>query len=164
MQKRIFFGSALVLLISLPFPMCFYYKQTVNSVVYVDNLKLFNEFKMTKELKEKGEKELKFKNDQLDSIQFLLKIAPDERTKSLLMQRIIAHKQEVDEFESNFTQSNTDRIWSRMSLYSKEFAELNGYDFIISSDGGRSLLYGKKNKDVTLLLLNFINKKYEGFQ
>nr|WP_291128484.1 OmpH family outer membrane protein [Flavobacterium sp. UBA7682] len=135
-----------------------------SSVVYVNNKKIFTEFNMTKELKTAGEKQLEFKNSQLDTIQFLLKNAPDEATNSLLMQRFIDKKHEVEEFQNNFTQSNSEKIWGRISTYAKDFAELNGYELIIDSDGKKTVLYGEKGKDVTLPLLNYINKKYEGFQ
>lgn len=163
MQKRIFFCSFLLLL-SIAAILYVYCQKSNSSIVYVDSNKLFTDFKMTKELKIAGEKELKFKNSQLDSLKFLLNVAHDENSKSALMQRFVSQKQSIDEFQRDYIQSNSEKIWSRISTYSKDFAESKGYDIIIGSNGKEQLLYGKKEKDITVLLLNFINKKYEGFQ
>jgi outer membrane protein len=119
---------------------------------------------MTKELKLTGEKELKFKNSQLDSLQYLLKIATDDKSKSALMQQFIHQKQFIYEFQRDYIQSNSEKIWGRISTYTKDFAESKGYDIIIGSNGKEQLIYGKKDKDITKPLLDYINKKYEGFQ
>jgi Skp family chaperone for outer membrane proteins len=141
-----------------------YFKNSNNSIVYVDSHKLFEEFKMTKEIKEAGEKKLRFKKHQLDSLQFLLKTVEDNDTRSVIMQQFINQKQIIEEFQLNYSQSNSDKIWERISNYSKDFAELKHYDLIIGSNGKEQLLYGKKDMNVTVLLLDYLNKKYEGFQ
>ena len=163
MQKRIFF-SCFLLLLSLSVILFVYIQKSNSTIVYVDNNKLFNDFKMTKELKDKGEKELRFKNTQLDSLQFLLKITSDENSKSEIMQRFIHQKQDIDEFQQHYIQLNSDKIWSRISEYTKNFSELKGYTIVIGSNGKQNVLYGVREKDITVPLLNFINKKYEGFQ
>ncbi|WP_162126059.1 OmpH family outer membrane protein [Flavobacterium phycosphaerae] len=141
-----------------------YFKNANNSIVYVDNYKLFEGFRMTKELKEAGEKELRFKKIQLDSLQFLLNKAADNTSRSAIMQQLINQKQAIEEFQSNYSQSNSEKIWERISNYTKDFAELKHYDLVIGSNGKEQLLYGKKDKDVTVLLLDYLNKRYEGFQ
>lgn len=163
MQRRILFICfTLVLVLNIVFFV--FYMKSIPSIVYVDSNKLFTDFKMTKELKVKGEKELQFKNHQLDSLQFLLKTTVDNHTRTGILQQLINQKQILEEFQLNYSQLNSEKIMERISIYTKDFAELNNYDLIIGSNGKQQLLYGKKDKDVTILLLNYLNKKYEGFQ
>ena len=162
MQKRIFFSCFLILL-SLNVVFFLYFRKSDNSIVYVDSNQLFSGFKMTKELKNAGEKELRLKNAQIDSLQTSLKLAADDNYKSFIIKQLISKKQEIDEFEKEYAQLNSEKIWSRIDAYTKDFGEAKGYDFIIGSNGKGQLFYGKKEKDVTKLLLNYINKKYEGF-
>jgi len=154
----------LLLVLSLNFIFFVFYKKSIPSIVYVDSNKLFTEFKMTKELKIKGEKELQFKKHQLDSLQFLLKATVDNDRRSAILQQLINEKQIIEEFQLNYSQLNSEKIMERISIYTKDFAELNDYDLIIGSRGKDQLLYGKKDKDVTVLLLQYLNEKYEGFQ
>lgn len=162
MQKRIFFSSFLFLSFFAVI-LFVYFKKSNPPIVYVDSNALFNNFQMTKELKIDGEKELRMKTNQIDSLQNLLKSVSDENTKSLLIQRLISKKQEVEAFQNEFTQLNTQKIWAKIDTYTKDFAEAEDYDFIIGFNRKEQLLYGKKDKDITKLLLNYINKKYEGF-
>jgi|SRR6218665_2317388 len=163
MHNRIIMGS-LLLIISIS-AILFIYSQKYNpTIAYVDSGKLFTDFNMTKELRKSGEKEIKNQERKLDSLQIVLTNTADQASKSLLIQQIIKQRQEIDEFHLSFSQQNSEKIWSRISLYTKEFAESNKFEMIIGADGNQQVLYCSKEKDVTLLLLSFINKKYEGFQ
>ncbi len=162
MQKRIFFISFL-LIAFFTIILFGYIQKSSSSIVYVDSNTLFNDFQMTRELKTDGEKELRRKTSQIDSLQNLLQSASDENTKSFLLQSIISKKQEIEAFQNEFTQLSTQKIWSKIDTYTKDFAEAEDYDFIIGFNRKEQLLYGKKDKDITKLLLNYINKKYEGF-
>ncbi len=163
MQKRNLF-ICLLLFLSLSVVFFVFYKKSVNSIVYANSEALFSEFRMTHELKVAGEKELRIKNSQIDSLQNLLRLTADESSKSALIEILINKRQEVDEFHNQFIQSNSQKIWLRIAAYSNDYATLKGYELILNSNNNQTVLAGNKNKDVTKELLNFINKKYEGFQ
>jgi len=118
---------------------------------------------MTKELKLAGEKEIRLKNSQIDSLRNLVSLTSGETSKSVLIEQLINKKQEIAEFENQYTQLNSQKIWSRIAVYSSDYAKLKGYDFILNSNNNQTVLAGNKDKDVTKELLNFINEKYEGF-
>lgn len=162
MPKKILI--ALLIFISLLTGFSIYhFKKSENTIVYVNSQKLFDEFKMTQELKLAGEKELRIKKHQLDSLQVELKNGTDNSSRSVIMQQLINQKQIVEEFQVRYSQLNSEKIWNRISKYTEDFATSNNFDFIISSNGKEQLLYGKKSKDVTVVLLQYINKRYEGY-
>jgi outer membrane protein len=162
MPKKILF--ALLIFISLLTGFSIYhFKKSENSIAYVDSQKLFDEFKMTQELKLAGEQELRLKKHQLDSLQIELKNGTDNSTRSVIMQQLINQKQILEEFQARYSQLNSEKIWNRISSYTQDFANSNNFDFIIGSNGKQQLLYGKKSKDVTETLLQYINKRYEGY-
>lgn len=161
MRKRILLISLLSLL-SIATVLVIYYVKSNTSIAYVDNSKLFADFKMTKELKNTVEKELQFKNSQLDSLQLLLKLTSDQDLRSSIMQRLITQQQAIEDYQKNFIDSNSAKIWSRIEAYSKDFARKNDYDIIIGSQYKGDILYGEDKLNVTVQLLDFINKKYDG--
>lgn len=161
MRKRILLISILSLL-SIATVLVIYYKKSTTSIAYVDSSKLFTDFKMTKELRLAGEKELKFKNAQLDSLQLLLKTVYDPDSRSAIMRSLINQQQLIADYQNNFTATNSEKIWSRIEAYSKDFARKNDYDIIIGSQYKGDILYGEDKLNVTVQLLDFINKKYDG--
>lgn len=139
-----------------------YFTKSSNSIVYVDNLKLFNEFRMTKELKKEGEKEISEIKKQIDSLSIKIGLTSSEIEKSALIQEIISRRQYVEEFQTNFTQTNSDKIWSRIESYSKDYAEKNHVELIVGSQFKGDVIYGAAKINETEKLLIFINNKYEG--
>lgn len=163
MPSKSFFFSIVVLSIIIAMMVVFFVKiNSIDKVVYVDNEKLFNDFKMTKELKHIGEKTLLLQKTQIDSLKVLLSTKISEDEKSLLLKQIISKQQLMDEYEQTFIRDNSKKIWERISSYSKDFAEKNDYKLIIGSQFKSDIIYGSTDIDVTEMMLDFINKKYEG--
>ena len=131
-------------------------------VVFVDNQKLFNGFKMTQELKSLGDKELASQSQKLDSLYKILNDPAVTSRKSELVKLIIQQKQEIENYQENFTITNSDKIWKRIHGYVKDFAQENNYDIIVGNQNGDNILYGDEQNDVTLKLVSFINSKYDG--
>lgn len=52
------------------------------------------------------------------------------------------------------------KLINRVSDASKKFAEENGYDFVLSYQLGQNVYYGSPNFDVTVQLMDQINKEY----
>ena len=134
-------------------------------VVYVDNVKIFNDFNMTKELKLSGEKEFNFKKTYLDSLYLKLQsseISPQE--KKILMQEFIQKKEELEQFNQIFASEQSSKIWTRIKSYTSEFSKENKYKLIIGSENKSNVLFADEDIDVTNDLLTYINKKYEGLK
>ncbi|WP_158626849.1 OmpH family outer membrane protein [Flavobacterium sp. GT3R68] len=136
-----------------------------NKIVYVDNIKLFDGFNMTKEMKRVGEKEFNARKSVLDTLYFKLQSpAISETDKKVMMQQFIQGKEELEQFNQNFGGEETSKIWARIHSYSEEFSKTNNYDLVIGSENKRSVLFADGDVDVTNELLTYINKKYEGLK
>lgn len=141
----------------------FLFFKTSAGIYVVDNQKMFEAFRMTKEAKIKGEQLLKAQKIKIDSLNVQLALEQNELLKSQLYNQIISQKEEMQYFNENYTQEETSKIWKRIEGYMVDFAKLNGYDLIIGSQGTGDVWYTTPKKDVTEEALNYINKKYEGF-
>jgi outer membrane protein len=134
-----------------------------NKVVYVDNVKLFDGFNMTKELKRIGEKQFNARKLQLDSLYVKLQSpAISEKDKKSLMPQFIQGKQELEQFNQNFANTEVTKIWSRIHDYTDEFSKQHSYKLIIGSENKQAVLFADDDINITGELLSFINKKYEG--
>lgn len=134
-------------------------------IVYVDNVKLFDGFIMTKEMKRVGEKEFNARKNSLDVLYSKLQSQTiSEGEKKILMQQFIQGKEELEQFNQSFATEETSKIWSRIDGYTSEFSQENKYQLIIGSQNKQSVLFADENIDVTNELLTYINKKYEGFK
>ena len=132
-------------------------------IVYVDNNTLFEEFRMTKEMRKIGEKEFNIKKATIDTL--YLEIQREDlskETKESMMQEFISKREEFDQFNQSFAMTQSDKIWSRIASYSKEFSKENNYKIIVGSNDKRSVLFADESIDITKQLLAYINKKYVG--
>jgi outer membrane protein len=134
-----------------------------DKVVFVDNVKIFNDFRMTKELVRNGDKELLQKKQKLDSLYMYLNIIKDQDTKAKLVQEVIKQKQLIEHFEANYSASNSEKIWKRINGYVHDYAQQKDYDLIQGTQSANTIFYGNSDLDVTNEVLVYINKRYEGF-
>lgn len=143
--------------------LCFFiFSNSSSDVVYVDNEILFEQFKMTKELKKEGEKTLLLQKKKIDSLQILVATDLTEAEKEDIVRKIIEARQQLEFFEQNFVETNSEKIWERIHIYTKEFVKEHDYQLIIGSQYKSDILYSSKELDITQLMLDFINNKYEG--
>lgn len=140
----------------------FFFNKDEKVIVFVDDVKLFNEFKMTKELFNDGEKRFKVMSVQLDSLYASLEEEKDLRKKDLILKEIVNKKQQMESFQLNYSKTNSKIIWKRISDYSAIFSKEKKYAIILGSQYEGDVIYGEVSCDVTKELLVFLNKKYEG--
>lgn len=134
-----------------------------DKIVSVDNLKLFEGFKMTKEMKSIGNKEYASKKTHLDSIYLKLQEQDlDKNTKEVLMKEFVSKREEFEQFNQSFAIQESDKIWKRINSYVKEFAKEKDYKIVLGSENSREVLYTSETIDITNELLLYINKRYEG--
>lgn len=134
-----------------------------NSVFYIDNIKLFDGFKMTQEMKLAGEKEFNQRKHTLDSLYLEVQREDiSEQHKESLMQSFISKREEFDQFNKAFAQEESSKIWLRINNYTKEFSKENNYKLIIGSSNQGNVLFADESIDITTELLYYINKKYDG--
>ncbi|PKB18337.1 OmpH family outer membrane protein [Flavobacterium sp. 5] len=136
-----------------------------NKIAYVDNIKLFDNFKMTKELERSGKKEFNSKKSNLNSLYIKLQSSEISiQEKKILMQEFVQKKEDFEQFNQIFASQQSAKIWIRIKSYSLDFAKENKYNLIIGSDNKTNILFADDEIDVTTDLLTYINKKYEGLK
>lgn len=133
-----------------------------NEIVYVNNAKVFGEFEMKKDYDLKIESDLKTDALYLDSLAVKIKNAGLD-TMGLYRARTDYYvaKQTYDRKFEELSTQYTNEVNSRLNKYMKKFAEKNGYEMIISSQGNGTMMYVSDRVDVTDKLIKFINKKYQ---
>lgn len=151
-----------VLLVGLICFGLFKFLGTSQNIVYVDNVKLFDGFRMTKEMKAIGEKEFTNKKSELDTLYLKLQENLNPQEKEILMKNFISKREEFDQFNNRYAVEEAEKIWIRINSYTKEFSEANNYKLVIGSDNKRNVLFANEEVDVTNALLVYINKKYDG--
>jgi outer membrane protein len=141
----------------------FYFFKSNKEIVYVDNVKLFDGFIMTKEMKRAGEKEFNSRKSVLDNLYSDLQSpAISASEKKQLMQQFIQGKEELEQFNQVFGSEQTAKIWSRIKSYTAKFSKDKNYQLVIGSDNKQTVLFADDKIDVTNELLTYLNKKYEG--
>jgi outer membrane protein len=134
-------------------------------IVYIDNIKLFDGFYMTKEMKKAGEKEFNTRKAILDSLYSKLQSnSVSEIEKKQLMPQFIQGKEELEQFNQRFAGEESLKIWSRIHSYVDEYSKETNYKLIIGSPNKESVLFADEKVDKTNELLAYINKKYEGIK
>lgn len=133
-------------------------------VVYVDNVKLFDNFQMTKDLKNIGEKEFNSRKLVIDSLYLKVQGDLSQTEKESLMKLLISKREEFDYFNQTYATNEAEKIWKRIDSYVETFSEEKKYKIIIGSNSKRDVLYADKKIDATSELIEYINKKYEGFK
>ncbi len=142
------------------FLMVFSEKRTV---VYVDSLKLFEGFQMTKEMKTLGEKEFNTRKISLENLYASMQSSSvSVLQKKELMQVFSKEKEELQKFNQFFASQQTEKIWERIRSYTSEFSKDKNYQLIILSDNKQVVLYADEKIDVTNDLLIYLNKRYDG--
>lgn len=136
-----------------------------NSVVYADNVKLFDGFQMTKEMKRVGEKEFNARKLIVDSLYAETQRADvSEAEKARLVQQFVQNRDQLEQFGQQFASEEAAKIWSRIKSYTETFAAENGYELIVGSDERKTVLYADESVDITPELIHYINTKYEGLK
>lgn len=131
-------------------------------IVYVDNQRLFDGFAMTKEMKVIGEREYNLRKTEIDSLYSRLQYVEENEEREFLMKEFISKRESLEQFNEEFGYTESEKIWSRIKSYTKEFINNREYKFIITSENSRNVLYADPEFDITDELLLFINSKYEG--
>lgn len=158
-----FINSAVIALLLCAFSFNHFFNS--EEVVYVDNIKIFDGFNMTKEMKKVGEKEFNTRKAILDSLYAKLQSNTiSEAEKKAMMPQFIQGKEELEQFNQNFALQETEKIWKRINSYVTEFSSENNYKIIIGSENKRDVLYANEKVDITIDLIYYLNNKYEGIK
>lgn len=150
-------------------------KEEVKSkIVYIDNIKIFNGFNMTKDLSKENEKKYAGKIKVFDSLvnkikaveinlQKLRTIPENKKIEYAKLQKIVVEKdKELKEIQTFVKNDLNKKIWKRLNDYIKIYGEKHHIDIILGAQGNGNIMYGKANVDITNTFIKFANNKYEG--
>jgi len=134
--------------------------------VYVDNIQLFNNFDMTKDLGESLKIQLKKPQQSLDSLINIYEILKDQpKTK---IEKLSTLEGQIRELDFNLRQQQqqlsgelNQQVWTRLNGYLKSYGEDHSHQIILGTQGNGSIMYAHPDKDITEDVLIYVNQKYE---
>lgn len=90
--------------------------------------------------------------------------ARKERERGLQNQemQLDQYKRAIDDKIRSRDQEVTEEVLNQINQYAIQYAEAEGYDFVLGTTVSGNLLYANDSKDITEELLDHINKKYAG--
>ncbi len=162
-SKIILVSLALFVIVALFFVWIFFSSDKKMAFVRID--KVFNEFAMSKELKQDLEKTLLARQNVLDSLQAVwraVEIGNSPKIKDYVEREFYQKRQLFQEQNEALTNKYDKQIWERLNQYTKEYSTKNNIDFLFTMGAETGLLYGKNSYDVSDELIQYINQNYEG--
>ena len=156
--------NSILLLTLIGFGFYYSFNEKKQELVYIDNIKLFNGFNMTKDIKTIEEAKIKKQSNALDSLYTIFQSIKDkESVPSKNLQQQIAYKSKAfQELQDNYSHNLSNNVWSRLNTYIKEYAQSHNLKIIIGTSGNGNVMYGEESIDVTGQIMEFSNQKYEG--
>lgn len=141
---------------------------------YVELNKLFDEFKLKKELQGELEKIKTVRKNITDSLEFELKVmvkgiqAEGQKDKAKLgefevkRQQYMEKKKQFEDDNETVGKQFNDQIIGQLNQYVKDYGEKNGYDYIFGADGSGFLMFSKEKRNITEEVKKYINERYKG--
>lgn len=151
------------------------YMFTQKQQAYIDIIRVFNEFKLKKELTTKLDDIQLKRNEILDSLKIRYQATMVEFEKKdkkdvsvreieLIRQEYILKEQQFKEANENMSAQYNEQVWTQLNAYLKEYGEKSDYEFIFGANGQGSLIYARKDKEITEDVIRFVNGKYDGMK
>lgn len=140
--------------------------------VWIDLNKVYNEFKLKKDL------EVKFKSAEslrmriTDSLELDLKIAAKQFNYSknqdqqyqfeLKKEELFLKKKQFEEDNEQLRRDYNGQVLTQINQYVKEYAKAKGISLVLGAEGTGTLMYAEEATEATNDVLIFINNKYNG--
>ena len=139
---------------------------------FVDTKKVFSEFQLKKDLEKKLSEETKKRSKEIDSLKIDLQTKYQEALKnknqlvvqnfnfseSMFYKKENSFKEDIQTISDEYTQ----QTWKQLNQLMKEYGKETGTSYIFGTKGEGDLLYAPESEDITLEVIKFINKKYQG--
>ncbi len=141
---------------------------------YIDNLKLYGEFELTKELNRSIVTIEQQRKAGLDSVEVELKMlsrqiemneGSDENQIRLFRYKQSEYQMKNQQMNEELEKLNNDynnKIWTRLNDYVSEYGKQNGYQILFGGMGEGTVMYCDSTIDITSEVLNYVNEKYNG--
>lgn len=169
MKKLLLLGTAV-----LAFTSC----QQPAKIGYVDNSKLINEYQEKKDIEANLQSKIDAFQKRTDSLQrafqfevneaeikarrlsgkALQELSKDIQDKNTALQQRVQFEQGQIAQES---QTKNDSLIKKIKAFVKDYGTKNGYEYILGSNEGGSVMFGKAENDLTQTLLDALNAEYK---
>ncbi len=159
-------NTVLVLIIAVVAVISYLKFNTQKHIVYIDNMRLFNEFNMTKDIRTIEEAKISSRALEIDSLYSKLKsLSANEREDRFfknLQQQIALKSKALQESQDNYIQNLNKNVWNRLNTYIKVYAQTNNYEIILGTSGNGNVMFAKETIDITNQIIKYVNYSYEG--
>ncbi len=158
-MKKILAINLIGLLALSGFVLWSHFTKKTAAVVYVDAIRLFNEYQFKKAMYQRIEQSFADPMARMDSLERYIASGPAGTEQYRLFEM------EREELSYNITHSKneTDRvIWERLNQAVKRFGDNAQYEIIMGANGMGTVLYGQQQTDITDLVIKYVNQDYEG--
>jgi outer membrane protein len=146
-----------------------YQKIDADNIQYVNLSKVFNEFKLTKELNRKLTSTTQVRQTLLDSLELELKLSYEKIKGTQPTPEFMQQQRAYELKKQNFAEQNQlqadeydKQIWTQLNTYITNYAKENNIDLLLGARGDGSLMYGSSRKEVTEEVIEYLNKHYLG--
>lgn len=147
----------------------FYHINTTKKFGYVTTMKVFDAFKLKKELESDYKKVQMVKQSYLDSLkltiqELMLKSKNgnnEEQISNYKKHYLLKENQFNEENQRLFDQYN-EQIWKQINQYIEDYGKENGYDYLFGASGQGTIMYAGKKEDLTKEISDYVNTKYSG--
>lgn len=174
-MKNYLLTGLLLLMVSLIF-MGAYSSMSGSKTAYIQNFKVYEEFKGKQELAQRFTKQQDFFQNKIDSVKLQLNILtqqlnqnPEEPSQELIQSyqytqtKYAQLQQELAQKTTELQEKYMQQIWNQLNEYIKEYGLEHNYDYIYGAEGTGSIMYAKESNDITDKIIPYVNSKYEGF-
>ena len=157
-------AAALLLTIANTIGLVYCYRQTKGTVV-IDVIKLFNEFRMKKDLENRVAVKLNDYAAGIDSMQAVYTAMNKSHADPDLIrqtgERVDTMRSRAQRAYVTSDKAINEQVWMRLNSLLTEYGEKYGYTLVIGANGMGTVLYNQKSIDKTEELIKFVNQKYE---
>jgi outer membrane protein len=134
--------------------------ETNKQVVFMDNFKVFEEFKLKKEYDSLLFKDQEKFKKQLDSLSAQIELNKDPGVSDALKKEYVLYQQKLSEELQSKSGEYTEIVYDRLNNYVKAYGKEKNYTLILGGDGKGGVMYVDSTVDITTELIQYINKKY----
>jgi len=134
-------------------------------IVYLDNVRLFNQFNMSKDLNNLNRLKINGQKKKLDSLYERFNFFQEEEKfeESKKIEGLLRiEDQKLKEMVEFLSDDIGEQVWKRLNTYIKEYGKSNNYDIIIGTLGDGNVMYANSKVDITSDVLEYSNRIYEG--
>ena len=152
--------------------------QQTEKIGFVDNSKLINDYQEKIDIEEKIKIKVTAFQKRTDSLRKVFQLDVNEaeikargmsqaniqklsqelqQREQVLSQRLQFEQQQI----AQESQTQNDSLIKKVKEFVKDYGTKNGYSYILGSNEGGSVMYGKEEKDLTQTILDLLNTAYK---